>query len=78
MSEVDVRRDNIDAIKNIRFADLKDDWLTATSLRKSDHGVLIKTDANSSTMILHSKTDVANMIKALNKAIELGWFDNLK
>lgn len=79
MSSIDIRFDKIEQIKVINFADLKDDWLTATSLQNVGHGVLIKTQRqNSAAMILHSEAHALHMISALEKALELGWFENLK
>lgn len=79
MSSMDIRYDNVTQLSIINFADLKDDWLTATNLRKTDGGVLIQTQRQmSAAMIIHTKEHAENMVKSLNKALELGWFDNLK
>ena len=78
MATIDVRKDT-GSITEIVFADENNYWTVATSLvREGGTVVGVQSDCkrNISYKIMN-KEHALNMIKALNKAIELGWLVTL-
>lgn len=75
MSKFDVRNATQDEINTIIFADTHPTYAICNRIEK-EKGDLVKiVDEQYGTMYIGSKEDALNLIKALNKAIELGWFD---
>lgn len=78
MSEIDVRVTKEAPIEYIRFADENPYNYTATRIKKGNRdtpdGVSIEEDdGGEGDVAIHSKEHGENLIKALQKAIELGW-----
>lgn len=76
MSEFDIRENNKRPITHIRFEDLERNHCKATVLRKLDHCghvAIDEDDGDSDHVLIIGKTHAENLIKALEKAIELGW-----
>lgn len=74
----DIRTEKPQQIENIRFADTSgedDDKACILSKEMSDAGALITDEEADMTLLVACKNDAENLIKALGKAIELGWFD---
>ena len=71
MPTFDVRCDNIEEISDIRFSD--DNWFCSVS--KDDSGVYFADREGDRVTDIDTKQAVENLIKALQKAIELGWFN---
>lgn len=75
MATFDVRNNEAGAIDEIRFADEDDyTWSILTHISSDEIAdgdiQLISSEGNAR---IHSKTHARNLIKALEKAIELGW-----
>lgn len=77
MSTYDVRSNNEEVIDEIVFAegcDEHESWqaysITCNSIRK-----YIAVSDPGESVIINSKEHALNLIKALNKAIELGWIE---
>lgn len=75
MSKFDVRNATQDEINTIIFADTHPTYAIGNRIEKSEDPVVQIVDEQYDTMYIGSKEDALNLIKALNKAIELGWFD---
>lgn len=81
MSTYDVRSNNEEVIDKIVFADLhdSDDWSQACCIipdvvtHTKQKYIAISDDFD--TVVINSKEHALNLIKALNKAIELGWIE---
>lgn len=79
MSVIDIRQKIAPPVHTIKFADLKAQWYTVTHIRKAQESVLIQTERSlTNTMALHSAEHAQHMIDAIQHAMNLGWFDNLK
>lgn len=75
MSVLDIRKTADEPITNIVFADEGRNYVTATSLMKrSDHFRIVDED-DDSNLIIESKEQAENLIKAIEKAIELNWVE---
>ena len=77
MSTYDVRSNNEETINKIVFAegcDEQESWqacsITCNTLKK----YILVSDPGES-LVINSKEHALNLIKALNKAIELGWIE---
>ena len=76
MVTIDVRDVKEGVVTTIIFADSDDSWITAVALVKEgvNSGVVgIQSDFGDETYKILNKEHAHNLIKALNKAIELGW-----
>ena len=75
MSKFDVRDSIPDEIDVIIFADSHSSYSIADRLEKhTGKSVISITDEQDDSVYIGSKEDALNLIKALNKAIELDWF----
>ncbi|MNC20732.1 hypothetical protein D3C75_686950 [compost metagenome] len=74
MSEIDIRNDGV-KIDKIVFSDCGFNFVTATHLKHASSGDHFKIgDENyRDSVIIESETQARNLIKALEKAIELRW-----
>lgn len=72
MASIDIRTYESTPIFEITFADNYDSR-NAYFISKENYGLDI--ESNEYEVGLRSKEDVLNLIKALNKAIELGWVE---
>lgn len=70
MSVIDIRKDAIISIRAIKFAEVSDDG--AYQISKFED-VCIEDEATCLT--IKTKEDAENLIKALQKAIELNWWE---
>jgi len=74
--ELDIRANQADEITVIRFADNSDYYVTANGIVRGFSGVVEVVDIEEiSGLRIFSEEHARNLIKALNKAIELGWFE---
>ena len=75
MAIIDIRGTDESVVDTIVFADADDGWTTAVSLvRASEHVVGVQSDDdNDMSYKILNKEHAINLIKALNKSIELGW-----
>jgi len=71
--KIDVREDKELEITEIVFADKFEYNINAIYLPGS--GKVRVSNSYSTGSMIGSKEDALNLIKALNKAIDLGWFD---
>lgn len=79
MSSFDVRTSTPDEIDVIVFADTHASYSIADRLEKRPRtSVIAIVDEQDDHLYIGSKEDALNLIKALNKAIELNWFDEVK
>jgi len=75
MSTIDIRNDKVDDVVDcILFADPSEDNYAAFELIYRFGEVYIRDDEKTMVLI-ETKTNSENLIKALTKAIHLGWFD---
>lgn len=76
MARIDIRNAG-EEIDCIIFAETKQNYHTATELRHPAPGVCMISDSCTATRMLgiYSEVDARNMIRALQKAIDLGWFN---
>ena len=73
--EFDIRANQADEITVIRFADNSDDYVAASGIVRGFPGVVEVVDLEEGGgLLIFSEEHARNLIKALNKAIELGWF----
>lgn len=74
MAAIDIRGDQPATVDRIVFADSNNWCYTLVALRKSltDAQIILIDDDDGNTAQLY-KSDAENLIKALQKAIELGW-----
>jgi len=73
--ELDIRAYEPEKITVIRFADDEDDSFVASGIALGFSGVVEVGDIGEGRRLgLFSEEHARNLIKALNKAIELGWF----
>lgn len=76
MAKIDIRSVEYDEVDTIVFADAENKWLsTAVSIVREGSGIIgVQSDCQDdpSYKILN-KEHALHLIKALNKAIELGW-----
>lgn len=73
MVTTDIRHDVRGAIDKIVFADSNDWCYCAVSLRKSSDNQILLLEEDDGDCVGIYKPDVENLIKALQKAVELGW-----
>jgi len=76
MHVFDVRTEQAEMITEIRFADTHSDYFAADVLRFMEwerNVIEICAEGEESTLKVTSKEHAQNLIKALEKAIELGW-----
>ena len=72
MTTIDIRKDSVETIDEIVFYD-------NCTLTQDDGAVGIKCDCGTmrgSYYCVEFKDEAENLIKALQKALELGWFDD--
>ena len=74
MSMIDIRQVEDSLINRIQFADAFNS-IESDSISKNEGGVFIESDEYE-CMKLATKQDAENLIKALQKAIELGWWQD--
>lgn len=73
--EFDIRAYEPEEITAIRFADAEDDHYVASGVVRGFSGVVEVGDIEEGRWLgLFSEEHARNLIRALNKAIELGWF----
>jgi hypothetical protein len=77
MSAFDVRDGAENNITSIIIADDHPTVVIATNLTPSEsrEGVVLINDVSDDYVMINSEEHANNLIKALNKAIELKWFD---
>lgn len=74
MATFDVRNTAVDEIDEIRFADGEDYYVAiAMIINYEGDGDSMVCDNDGNSVRIHSKTHAHNLIKALEKAIELDW-----
>lgn len=72
--ELDIRTNEPEKVTVLRFAD-DSDYYTASGIICESHGVVSVVDIEEGRDLrIFSEEHAQNLIKALNKAIELGWF----
>lgn len=74
MSVIDIRNESAEVTK-IVFSDDGDNYVSATHLEKRDDHFRIIDEDSRNSVIIESKEQGENLIKALQKAIELKWVD---
>lgn len=70
--EIDVRYKS-DEVSGIRVGDSKSDCYSVDLLSKSTYGASLENDEVDDMLYIASKDHALNVIKGINKAIELGW-----
>lgn len=76
--EIDIRNKKIEVIDRIRFDNTEDDALFADSIWRysGDCNVwLSKSDEENAILGIKNKDAALNLLAAINKAIDLGWFE---
>ncbi len=83
MSVFDVRNNSTSEVNEIHFADKVDNYTTNTQayrIKKFDESVVmiededhVDEDSDNGFVLVTSKSHADNLIKALNKAVDLGW-----
>ena len=74
--EFDIRAGQAEEITVIRFADDNDYYHTASGILRNNRGGVEVIDIETERDLrVRSEEHAQNLIKALNKAIALGWFD---
>ena len=79
MAILDLRKSENEVITHIQFGDTGDSdrYLTVCQLHNSDTGVvLLDEDGDELSGVIGSKDHARRMVNAIEKAIQLGWFDN--
>lgn len=75
---LDIRNNGEEEITQIRFADNQMDNATileaVPSENEGETGVVSIGDDDGVGVLIYTEEDAHNLIKALNRAIELGWF----
>lgn len=72
--EFDIRTNQAEEISVLRFADDNSDEYTANGIL-NNQGVIVLSDiVEGRALQICSEEHAQNLIKAINKAIELGWF----
>ena len=72
--EIDIRRVESDEVDVIRFAEDSDCYMNASILKCDSSNIYIE-DGDDCALRLESESHALNLIKALEKAIELNWFN---
>jgi len=72
--EFDIRTNQAEEISVLRFADDSDCLVASGILRNWYGGVSVSDIKSERELRIFSEEHARNLIKALNKAIELGWF----
>lgn len=74
--EIDIRSENAEQVQIIRFDDYDENYYNAAYLLNSYNQVKIchNSDYSEKQLSLLSKESAENLIKALQKAIELDWW----
>lgn len=72
MATIDVRDEAEDVVQVIKFSDSYATHLVGEGIGEKDSFVTLYDD-NEDFVVINDKQHALNLIKALNKAIELGW-----
>lgn len=72
--EIDIRKVESDEVDVIRFAEDSDCYMNA-SILKRDSSIMCIEDGDGQVLRLESEVHAINLIKAVEKAIELNWFN---
>ena len=72
--EIDIRKLESGEVDVIRFAEDSDCYMNASTL-KCDASIIYIEDGDGQVLRLESDVHAINLIKALEKAIELNWFN---
>lgn len=81
--KIDIREDSYEYVDEIRFASDLDCYAIATTLKRNEFDIGyvnigisdMDQHCGDEYQIIASEEDALNLIKALEKAIELKWFD---
>lgn len=73
MASIDIRAEQDQEITEIVFADQKDRDDVSQAHLICDHSGCITIDDGAESVFINSKQHALDLIKALEKAIELGW-----
>ena len=74
MATIDVRDEVEDVVQVIKFSDSYATHLVGEGIGKEGSFVMLYDD-NDDYVVVNDKQHALNLIKALNKAIELGWLE---
>ena len=72
MATIDIRNEEKQVVTEIVFSDVE---LCASSIMQHPIGIFITNQHRSASSKIANKEDAENLILALKKAIELGWFE---
>ena len=72
--EIDIRKVESGEVDVIRFAEDSDCYMNASILKCDSSSIYIE-DGDGQVLRLESDVHALNLIKALEKAIELNWFN---
>ena len=73
--QIDIRDNrNEEVIDSIKICDTNYDYYVVSELWKKDNTIILN-EVGSDRCAVESKEHAQNIIKALEKAIELGWFE---
>lgn len=72
--EIDIRKLESGGVDVIRFAEDSDYYMNASTLKCDASSIYIE-DGDGQVLRLESDVHAINLIKALEKAIELNWFN---
>lgn len=76
MSTFDVRKPASLEINKLLFSDGGSRFIVGTTIgRNSTDSIFISAEQGNDSIVLESVEQVQNLIKALNKAVELGWVE---
>lgn len=74
MNMIDIRSDRKDKVNKIVFADESDNYCNAQYLVKYEEVIYMDGIESCNCLAVCTEEDAKNLIKALQKAIELGWW----
>lgn len=76
MGTVDIRKKDDGEVNRIRVED-DDSYRVIANILTNEHGYVCITDSHESSdeLEIANKDHALNLIKGIQKAIELGWFD---
>lgn len=74
--EIDIRTDKEEDVRSIRFYDVNPNKDVANRLAKGNaEGLFIEDTDSGDSVFIENKEHATNLIAAIQKAIDLGWFE---
>lgn len=73
--EIDIRKVATEEIDTIRFRDVSSSEYYADCIFKDGHDIKIQDSDSERNLVIGDAAHALDLIEALKKAIELGWFE---